>query len=257
MLETSVLTGQFASKIGLQKHGELIGLLHDLGKASAEFDKYIRSAAGLIDPDADEYVNADKLKGKIDHSSAGAQVIHRYFSEKGMESLFAAQIMSLTIASHHSGLIDCLTPEGEDNYSRRMKKTDELTRTGEAEANMNENIRQELRCLFEDRLLVEQINNKIKNLKESNDSTETLMFKVGLLTRFLFSCLIDADRINTADFEFPGNKILRNQGEYVPWNSLVQKLEQHITRFRIDNRANALLKEISSLRFALYHVKVR
>ena len=39
-------------------------------------------------------------------------------------------------------------------------------------------------CLFEEKLLVEQIYSKIKDLKENNDSTETWMFKVGLLTRF-------------------------------------------------------------------------
>lgn len=245
LIEVSELAGKLAAKIGLQKHGELIGLLHDLGKASVKFDEYIRSATGLLDQDADEYVNADKLKGKIDHSSAGAQIIYRHFLEKGKEALFTAQILSLIIASHHSGLIDCLTPDGEDNYSRRMKKTNEQTRYYEAEENIDEKIRQELRCLLEDRSLVDQLNDKIRNLKESNDSTETFMFKVGLLTRFLFSCLIDADRINTADFEFPGNKMFRNQGEYVPWDNLVQKLEERIRGFKTDNRVNVLRKEIS------------
>ncbi|GAB6175072.1 hypothetical protein JCM15765_45500 [Paradesulfitobacterium aromaticivorans] len=66
--ETSALAGKFASKIGLGKHGELIGLLHDLGKASFEFDQYIRSATGLIDPDEDNCIDVKDKKGKIDHS---------------------------------------------------------------------------------------------------------------------------------------------------------------------------------------------
>jgi len=52
--EVAALSGEFAAKIGLENPGKLIGLLHDLGKASREFDQYIRSAVGLIDPDEDE-----------------------------------------------------------------------------------------------------------------------------------------------------------------------------------------------------------
>lgn len=62
----------FAAKISLDEQGELIGLLHDLGKYSAEFQAYIQSAIGLINEDEDDYVDAHGLKGKVDHSSAGA-----------------------------------------------------------------------------------------------------------------------------------------------------------------------------------------
>jgi CRISPR-associated endonuclease/helicase Cas3 len=42
--EVSELAGLFASKMGLKECGELIGLLHDVGKASEEFQNYIHSA---------------------------------------------------------------------------------------------------------------------------------------------------------------------------------------------------------------------
>ena len=42
--EVSKITGEFASQIELRKQGELIGLLHDIGKASQEFQQYIKSA---------------------------------------------------------------------------------------------------------------------------------------------------------------------------------------------------------------------
>jgi len=35
-------TGKFASKVGLKEQGELIGRLHDIGKASREFEQYIK-----------------------------------------------------------------------------------------------------------------------------------------------------------------------------------------------------------------------
>ncbi len=81
--EVSKQAGKFASKVGLKEQGELIGLLHDIGKASQEFEQYIKSAVGLINPDEDDYVDAVGLNGKVDHSSAGAQLIYREIAHNG------------------------------------------------------------------------------------------------------------------------------------------------------------------------------
>jgi CRISPR-associated endonuclease/helicase Cas3 len=243
--ETSFLAGKFASKIGLAKQGELEGLLHDIGKATIEFDHYIRSATGLIDPDEDEYIDATEKKGKIDHSSAGAQFIYRYFSDKGDKSLYVSQILSLAIASHHSGLIDCLSTNGVDNYSRRIQKSDEKTRIKEAESNLNYDIKNKIDILLFDKEIVENINKKIMLLKEENDSNSTIVFKIGLLTRFLFSCLIDADRLSTADFEFPEKAVQRNKGNYTSWPVLIERLTQHIGKFENKNKIDLLRNGIS------------
>ena len=55
--------GTFASKIGLAKQGELIGLLHDLGKYSEDFQSYLKSAGGKINPDEDDYIDAKGMMG--------------------------------------------------------------------------------------------------------------------------------------------------------------------------------------------------
>jgi len=243
---TSTLTGRFASKIGLEKHGELIGLLHDLGKGSEEFAQYIRSATGLIDPDEDDYVDAIGKKGKIDHSSAGAQVIYSYFSEKGNESVWISEILPLVIASHHSGLIDCLTPSGNNNFSKRMTKPDKRTRTTESLSNLDDNIKRKMEELLCNNNFISQMNQKLKSLQEKNDSKETFMFKIGLLVRFLFSCLIDADRLNTADFEFPKLAKERNQGKYTAWPILIEKLNKRLGEFENRNKVDALRQEISN-----------
>ena len=46
--------GGSAEKLGLSLAGEILGLLHDLGKYSEMFQIYLKSATGIYDQDADE-----------------------------------------------------------------------------------------------------------------------------------------------------------------------------------------------------------
>src|SRR5690625_1512046 len=97
--QTGKLAASIATKIRLPLHGELLGLLHDLGKATVEFDQYIRRNVGLVDPDEDA---GDTLTGgKIDHSSAGAQVLYEMLPKESLLERMTAELLSLIIASHH------------------------------------------------------------------------------------------------------------------------------------------------------------
>ncbi|MEO5657098.1 MAG: CRISPR-associated endonuclease Cas3'', partial [Nitrospiria bacterium] len=69
LLGVAEMAKSFAAKVGLKEQGELVGLLHDLGKYSKEFQTYLQSAVGLINPDEDNFVDARGLKGKVDHST--------------------------------------------------------------------------------------------------------------------------------------------------------------------------------------------
>ena len=141
LLGVSEKTKLSAEKMGLQAHGELIGLLHDLGKYSQEFQKYIKSAVGLIDPDEDDFVEVDSRRGKIDHSTAGAKLVWEKLSKKGQLGRIAGQVLSLCIASHHSGLIDCIGAAdnafGEDLFTKRMNKPEERVHLEEVLSNVD------------------------------------------------------------------------------------------------------------------------
>lgn len=227
LTEASQLAERFAAKIGLPELGKIVGLLHDFGKASERFQGYLGSKQGLISPDEDGYVEA--ARGEVDHSTAGSQLVFQKLVNQGREGEHLAQFLALAIASHHSGLIDCLKPDGKNDFLRRMEKPDADTHLSEATQKLPNIVRQL------DEILAWPIEKRffeiLTGMREENESSSTLAFKHGLLARFLLSCLLDADRLSTADFESPGNELLRSYGKYLPWPILVERLEHKFDEF--------------------------
>jgi CRISPR-associated endonuclease/helicase Cas3 len=222
LTETSKWAEKFAAKVGLAEIGKIMGLLHDFGKASNLFQGYLRSRQGLINPDEDGYVDAQR--GEVDHSTAGAQLIYQKLASRGQEGTILAQFLALAIASHHSGLIDCLKPDGANEFERRITKDDKSTHLAEARSKLPD-IEKQL-----DEILTQPVEKHFYQavfeiMTESGDSKDTRWFKRGLLARFLLSCLLEADRLNTADFEHPENKVVRSYGNYVSWDVLTERLE--------------------------------
>jgi CRISPR-associated endonuclease/helicase Cas3 len=227
--KTSRLARNFAAKIGLSEIGTIVGLVHDFGKAGGKFQHYLRSKEGLISPDADGYSEA--RRGEIDHSTAGAQLIHDKLADRGLKGRLLSQFLALVIASHHSGLIDCLKPDGTNGFQRRIDKEDNDTRLAEARKKLAD-IEKQLGKILDQPIETQFFKKIFEGMSEpGSDSQSTLPFKHGLLARFLLSCLLDADRLNTADFENPGNESIRNYGRYIPWEILIQRLEAKIAEF--------------------------
>jgi CRISPR-associated endonuclease/helicase Cas3 len=222
LLEASHLSEGFAAKVGLLEIGKVMGLLHDFGKASKEYQDYLRSAEGLINPDEDDYVDYKAKKGKIDHSTAGAQLVHEKLASRGQEGKILAQFLALAMASHHSGLMDCLKPDGANEFQRRIEKEDTNTHLTEARSKLTDIEKQLDEILAQP--MEKQFFKKLMGMKDAEKDI-TLPFKHGLLARFLLSCVLEADRLNTADFEYPDNEEIRNYGKYVPWDVLIERLE--------------------------------
>lgn len=250
----STLAALFSAKLNLASQGELIGLLHDLGKYSSAFQAYIQSATNLLDQDTDEeFVDAAQLKGKIDHSTAGAQFIWRQLSKHGQLGQIVGQILSLCIASHHSGLIDCLSCDtnslGEDLFSKRMNKTDDRSHGAEALGKADDRILARARELMNQPEMLHDLQAALAKIvcaaPVKDDKSAVSQQQIGLLVRFLFSCLIDADRIDTADFESPQQAKLRMHGRYTEWETLIGRLENHLDTLDPKHRIDHLRRDIS------------
>jgi CRISPR-associated endonuclease/helicase Cas3 len=57
--------------------------------------------------------------------------------------------------------------------------------------------------------------------------------------------LIDADRIDTADFESPKHAKLRMRGSYTAWEALIVRLEKHLAAFEPERPIDYLRQDIS------------
>lgn len=97
----SLLTASRVEKFGAARLGALLGLLHDLGKYSKEFQDYI--AGNGPSPD---------------HATAGAREI-RSFASAAAADRFAALLGAYCIAGHHAGLPDW---RGKRPLSERLTK---------------------------------------------------------------------------------------------------------------------------------------
>ncbi len=288
------LAAGFAAKLGLQDLGLLLGLLHDLGKYSHAFQSYLKSATGALNQDEDEdWVDAQNLKGKVDHSTAGAQFAWRALSQGSQSEQIAAQVLALCIASHHSGLVDCVGASaanfGEDIFNRRMNKAQQKTHLDEVQVSGSRQLLERCEQLLANGDFVARLDELFANIKHHNTGVLATGLRVarqqcGLIVRLLFSCLIDADRIDTADFEYRRPKTFRPGGNYTAWPVLVERLEVYLKcllptrpidglRQDISNHCRQAAdrpggiytltvptgggKTLASLRFALHHAQQR
>ncbi len=247
----SRLAARHASKLNLHRAGEVIGLLHDLGKYSSAFQAYIRSATGLLDQDADSYVDPDSQRGRIDHSSAGAQFIWQRTEHVGGLGPFVGQILALCIASHHSGLIDCLSPNssdfGADVFVRRMKKASENTHIDEVLRSADSHVLSRATALVGSPDLISEIKSAAGRVAAMNaQAAPPLHQQLGLIVRFLFSCLLDADRTDTAGFESEAAALSRQNNTYRSWPELCNRIEAHLGSLPAQSRVNQIRRGIAA-----------
>ena len=247
--ETAEIAKLLASKLDLDQAGELLGLMHDFGKYSRKFQKYIHDETGLFNPDLDDEESTPN-GSKVDHSTAGAQWVYRelrkFGAAQGIGELFG-QMLGLCIASHHgAGLIDCLDDEGNAVWKKRFEKDDELTHLVECERNADETVLQKAKELAGENLIRSLLKAVKPILSDPISNDKIKEFYLGCLTRFLFSCLIDADRINSSDFERETQKEVRRLTEKPDWQSAIDKLEAKLAGF--ENRPVEEIKPIDEIR---------
>lgn len=185
---------KMAGEFGAGDWGRLAGLWHDLGKYSDDFQSYIRSRSGY------EAHLVDAIAGKVNHSSAGALHAEAEFGKLGLPLAFL-------IAGHHAGLPDWFgDATGDAALVNRL-------RHGQIEGLLEKAARAAPETI----------------LRQQKPSATAL--KIGhdfrglhLWIRMLFSCLTDADFLDTEAFMDAGKSGQR--GCYPELASLLQQFNQ-------------------------------
>ncbi len=197
---TAELSAEFASIFGLENIAKIIGLTHDYGKASRAFQSRIAGKSGY-DPNAHVY-------GKVDHSTAGAQYLYEKYGDFGY-------ILAYTVAGHHGGIPNGID-ETDSNLSKRMKKELEDYKTA-------------ILCIK----LPESISLSDFKPKRSKGNGLQLAF----LIRMLYSCLVDADFLDTESFMSPEQNIKRT-GNGISLKDLHTRFDQYVSAFKADTPIN-------------------
>ena len=174
------LAKRFAGRYG-SLFAEYAGLLHDLGKFQEAFQKYIRNASGFEKENAHlEDVESTKLR-KIPHSTAGAKYAVEHLNP------FFGHLLAYLIAGHHAGLADWY--DKGSLKSRLQQADDELVASlsGLVESSLSEDffplsdddLKRDFFAFWKEWAKLEELH---------------------IWLRFLFSCLVDADFLDTEAF---------------------------------------------------------
>lgn len=173
------LAEKFASSFGAQEFAKLAGLWHDLGKYKPDFQDYIRLNSGY----QSDLVN-DGGCGKVDHTAAGALLAIEKHPIWG-------QLLSYLIAGHHTGLPDYYKDKVEGScLNDRMRQKNHLE--------------QSKRGTIPSELLNLNFSDHPENgICTRNDKGLLDARQLHLWLRMLYSCLVDADFLDTEQFMSP------------------------------------------------------
>jgi CRISPR-associated endonuclease/helicase Cas3 len=195
---------RFASEFRASQWGRLAGLWHDLGKYSIRFQDYLRTANGLE-------AHLEEQPGKVDHSTAGAKHAAHAFND------VTGHWLAFVIAGHHSGLAD-LGP-GSGTLLDRLKKVPEPTDAAPLE------ITQPGITLTPQDVPLRLQEVPPKSGREFRDAV--MGFQAALFTRMVFSCLVDADFLETEAF-CNRSQALQRQEFWPTLNDLQAFLRRHL-----------------------------
>lgn len=175
---TAERAAKFAAEFGCGEWGYLAGLWHDLGKYSQAFQRKIHAAAvyGM-----EAHIEA---KARVDHSTAGAIYSVERFNLLG-------RILAYLLAGHHAGLTDWQADNtGLKALSQRL---------------LNSSLLSDAR---QGKIPDEILGCSIPSQKPKPGSDPAFWI------RMLFSCLVDADFLDTeAFFEYDKSEL---RGKYPP-----------------------------------------
>jgi CRISPR-associated endonuclease/helicase Cas3 len=193
--EVARRAADFASPFGGADWASLAGLWHDLGKYRPSFQAKLWKAGGI-----DAHIEG--APGRVTHSNAGA--LHAISSLGELRG----RVLAYLIAGHHAGLPDRHASDGAG------ASLDERLRSADAQRELHE-------------ALAQSIPDEIRACPLRPDSAcPGGADGFALWLRMLFSCLVDADFLDTEAFFAPDRRARR--GVYPALEAMKDALDAHM-----------------------------
>ncbi len=175
---TGGLAAGFAAPFSSEAWARLAGMWHDLGKYRPSFQAYLRAATG--------YDEANGVLPRVDHSTAGA--IHA-INELGPPG----RAIAYAIAGHHAGLADWYPGESSGSLSERVGQHELLED-----------------ALAFGRIPLGLLAAAIPGTAPPTRGSGSEIEGMHLWVRMLYSCLVDADFLDTERFFDPAESDRRS-----------------------------------------------
>ena len=192
LVNVGEIAAEFARVFGAQEIAYQTGQLHDLGKYSEAFNRRLHGGPS------------------VDHATAGAKIaVERWGNVIG-------KLMAFCIAGHHAGLAN---GNGEGDNRSTLKQRLALQFDADIPALDN---------LWQQEIKLPQ-NLSAPTLKADAHHP---FFSYAFFTRMLYSCLVDADYLDTEAFYLNLENNAVERGGYPDLNALQHNFNQFINAFR-------------------------
>lgn len=214
----SRLAAEFAATFQSSPWAALAGLWHDLGKFREGFQRYIRQCG-----DPDTHIEGRVAGTDKTHSAAGALWAQRYLEDVDKRSgPVIARVLSYLIAGHHAGLSDW-AGENKSLHNRFASEDAKRELATACAAPIPEHLLKPAGPLPDMTDLYRY---------RDDDKDDPIPGRFALWVRMLFSCLVDADFLDTEAFMSPRKSEVR-QG-FPGLDALEQLLSERLARMARD-----------------------
>ncbi|GIV99946.1 CRISPR-associated helicase Cas3' [Roseiflexus sp.] len=213
--KTAEMARDFGADANVAELAYIAGLLHDLGKYSAEFQKRLEGGP------------------RVDHSTAGAKELKALL--KGTQQEVFAQLLAYPILGHHAGLPDYGSETDLEGGTVCGRLKNNIPNYSEYKSELD------LSALpFPQRLPIRPLRLPVIPEKPPKDY---FGFSLSFLTRMIYSALVDADFQETETYM----KCAKPRGGHDDIPALRDKLDAHLKQFEnptseINRKRNEILQ---------------